>query len=68
MTNYCIQQIDDALAMIELNANLSVECADLIHANKPDIFSKHQAAYIKAKNEDTTRLVAAIKQLLNESR
>lgn len=60
------KNIADCIEMIKLNAEASLGYAEeILHYKESGYYEKHQAAHIKAKSEDTLKMVGALMELLN---
>ncbi len=62
-----INHIKETIEMILLNAELSVEASLVVISDSEDYFARHKVAAIKARSEDTIRLIGSLKELLKLS-
>lgn len=58
------RHIQDAIEMIQHNATTCIQYSERILTQSSDYFAKHQASAMKAKNEDTLKMVEALKKLI----
>lgn len=60
------KHLKETIAMIKYNAEMSIQQSNRILQQSSDYFAKHQASDIKAKNEDTLKMVGALNELLKK--